>query len=119
MNGKPIRDVEQYGPNYAPTASPTSLRFQLAYSAVLNFFLIKYDCSNAFQSTYKPDPDKRIYCYLPPLYLRWYNYRYPCDRIDPTEGPYVVQSGQVIQGTPHAANCWYKNLHTRLTKNGY
>ena len=95
------------------------MRFQLGYSAANNFYVRNYDMSNAFQCTYEPDPTKRVYCYLPPLYIHWYNYRYPWDKIDPTKGPYVLQAGQVIQGTPHAGRSWYKNIDTRLKNHEY
>ena len=32
-----------------------------------------------------------------PLYIQWYNSRYPHDKIDPEDGPYVMQAAQLIQ----------------------
>ena len=119
MNGKSIRGVEQYGPSYTPAVSADSLRFQLGYSAALNFIVRSYDCTNAFQCTYEPDARKRVYCRLPPLYLQWYNYRYSWDSLESTDGPFVLQAGQVIQGTPHAGYSWYINIHKRLCLHGY
>ena len=104
---------------YAPVASADSLRFQLGYSAALNFIVRSYDCTNAFQCTYEPDARKRVYCRLPPLYLQWYNYRYSWDSLESTDGPFVLQAGQVIQGTPHAGYSWYINIHKRLCLHEY
>ncbi len=119
VNGKQIKGDDKYGPTFAPTISPDTLRFQLAYSAAFNFNLQTGDCSNAFQCTYEPDPTKRIWCYLPPYYIPWWNSRYPHDKIDPKNGPYAMQAAQNIQGTPHAGNRWKKNLDAQLTKHGY
>ena len=119
VNGKLIKGIDKYGPTYAPTISPDTLRFQLAYSAAFGFQLQTGNCSNAFQCTHEPDPDKRIWCYLPPYYLQWWNLRYPNDTIDPTTGPFAMQAAQNIQGTPHAGNRWKNNLDAQLTKHGY
>ena len=104
VNGNKIKGIEKYGPTFAPTIPPETLRFQLAYSSAFEFKLQTGDCSNVFQCTYEPDPHKRIWCYLPPFYLQWWNLRYPNDTIDPTQGPYTMQAAQNIQGIPHAGN---------------
>ena len=39
VNGKTIKGNEQYGPTFAPTISPDTLRFQLAYAAAFGFKL--------------------------------------------------------------------------------
>ena len=70
VNGKSIKGDDKYGPTFAPTIAPETLRFQLAYSAAFNFQLQTIDCSNAFQCTYEPDPSKQIWCYLPPFYIQ-------------------------------------------------
>ena len=119
VNGNSIKGDEKYGPTFAPTIAPETLRFQLAYSAVFHFNLQTGDCSNAFQCTYEPDPSKRIWCYLPPFYIQWWNSRYPHDKIDPHDAPFAMQAAQNIQGTPHAGNRWKQNLDALLTKHGY
>ena len=119
VNGNKIKGNEKYGPTFAPTIAPETLRFQLAYSAAFGFKLQTGDCSNAFQCTYEPDAQKRIWCYLPPFYIQWWNLRYPMDQIDPNQGPYAMQAAQNIQGTPHAGNRWKTNLDSQLSKNGY
>ena len=119
VNGKPLKGNEQYDPTFAPTVSPLFFRFQLCYSAAHGFLDKSGDCSNAFQCTHEPDIQKRFFCYLPPFYFIWWNHRYPNDPLDPTDGPFVLQSCQNIQGTPHAANRWKKNLDQQLTKIGY
>ena len=119
VNGKTIKNNEKYGPTFAPTISPESLIFQLAYSAAFDFQLQTGDCFNAIQCTYKPDPTKRIWCYLPPYYIQWWNSTYKHDPIDPTNGPFAMQAAQNIQGTPHAGNRWKRNLDAHLTKHGY
>ena len=119
VNGNPIKGNMKYGPTYAPTISPETLRFQIAYSAAFKFQLQTGDCSNAFQCTHEPDATKRVWCYLPPYYLQWWNLRYPHDKINPTDGPFAMQAAQNIQGTPHAGNRWKKNLDSQLTKHGY
>ena len=119
VNGKTIKGNDQYGQTYAPTIAPDTLRFQLAYSAAFQFHLQIGDCSNAFQCTHEPDPLRRIWCYLPPYYLQWWNLRYPHDSIDPQAGPFAMQAAQNIQGTPHAGNRWKKNLDGQLSKLGY
>ena len=76
------------------------------------------DCSNAFQCTYEPDISKQIFCYLLPYYLVcWYS-RFPTTPLDPSDSPFIVQSSQNIQGTPHATNCWKKNVDSQLSKIG-
>ena len=119
VNGKQIKGNDKYGPTFAPTISPETLRFQLAYSAAYKFKLQTGDCSNAFQCTYEPDANKRIWCYLPPFYLQWWNSRYPHDNIDPSNGPFAMQAAQNIQGTPHAGNRWKENLDAHLTNHGF
>ena len=119
VNGNPIKGDIKYGPTYAPTISPETLRFQIAYSAEYKFHLQTGDCSNAFQCTHEPDATKRIWCYLPPYYIQWWNLRYPHDKINPTDGLLAMQAAQNIQGTPHAGNRWKQNLDAQLTKHGF
>ena len=47
------------------------------------------------------------------------NSRYPHDKIDPEDGPYVMQAAQLIQGSPHAANRWQENLSLQLKNMGF
>ena len=119
VNGRKIKGNLKYGPTFAPTISPETLRFQLSYSAAFNFKLQTGDYSNAFQCTYEPDANKRIWCHPPPFYLQWWNLRYPNDPLDPTDGPFAMQAIQNIQGTPHAGNRWKANLDNQLNKHGY
>ena len=114
MNG-----MLEYGATLASTVHPDTVRFQLAYCTSQGFIHIPYDCTNVFQCTFKDDPNKRIYCYLPPFYIHWYNSRYPHDFINPKNGPYVVQATQLIQGSPHAANRWQANLHNQIKALGF
>ena len=62
---------------------------------------------------------QRFLCYVPPYYLIWWNLRYPNDALDPKKDPYVLQSCQNSQCTPHAANRWKRNLDTHLRNIGY
>ena len=55
VNGNKIKGNEKYGPTFAPTIAPDTLRFQIVYSAALGFKLQTGDCSNAFQCTHEPD----------------------------------------------------------------
>ena len=119
VNGKQIKGDDKYGPTYALTISPETLRFQIAYYAAYGLKLQTGYCSNTFQCTYEPDPTKWILCYLPPYYLQWWNIRYPNDAIDPDKGPFAMQAAQKIQGKPHAGNRWKENLDKHLTKHGY
>ena len=119
VNGKPMKGLTSYGETRASTVSPDTVRFQLSYGASLGFTHRTFDCTNAFQCTFENDPSKRVYCYLPPFYIQWYNSRYPHDKIDPDEGPYVMQAAQLIQGSPHAANRWQENLSLQLKNMGF
>ena len=119
VNGKPLKGITTYGDTRASTVSPDTVRFHLAYSTSLGFQHRTYDCTNAFQCTFEDDATKRIYCYPPPFYLKWYQSRYPHDPIDTTDGPFVLQAAQLIQGSPHAANRWQQNLHLQITSLGY
>ena len=119
VNGKPLKGNAQYDPTFAPTVSSLFFRFQLCYSAAHQFRDKPGDCSNAFQCTCEPDISKRIFYCLPPYYLIWWNSRYPTTPLDPSDGPFVLQSSQNIQGTPHAANRWKQNLDQHLTKIEY
>lgn len=118
-NGKPLKGMSLYGDTRAPTVSPDTVRFQLAYGTSLGFIHKTYDCTNAFQCTFEDDPSKRIYCYPPPFYLKWYNSRYSHDQVDSSNGPFVLQAAQLIQGSPHAANRWQQNLHLQITSFGF
>ena len=62
---------------------------------------------------------KKIFCYFPPYCITWWNSQFPMTPINPSYGLFVLQSSQNIQGTPHAANCWQKNLHQHLVKIRY
>ena len=115
VNGRPMKGLIEYGQTRASTVHPDTVRFQIAYSTSKGFKHRTFDCTNAFQCTFEDDPQKCINCYLPPFYQYWYNSRYPHDNIDPTDGPYVLQAAQLIQGSPHAANRWQENLHAQLT----
>ena len=119
VNGKPMKGMITYGETRASTVHPDTVRFQLAFCTSHNFTHRPFDCTNAFQCTFEDDPNKRIYCYLPPFYIHWYNSRYPNDYIDPAKGPYIIQAAQLIQGSPHAANRWQANLHAQITALGY
>ena len=119
VNGKPMKGMQEYGATRASTVHPDTVRFQLAYCTAQGFTHRPYDCTNVFQYTFEDDPDKRIYCYLPPFYTYWYNSRYPHDPIEPKNGPYVLQAAQLIQGSPNAANRWQANLHTQITSLGF
>lgn len=57
--------------------------------------------------------------YLPPLYLAWWNLCFPTNPINILDSPFVLQSSQNIQGTPHAASPRKKNLDLHLAKLGY
>ena len=114
-----MRGMKEYGATRASTVQPDTVRFQLAYTTANSFKHRTYDCTNAFQCTFEDDPAKRIYCYLPPYYISWYNSRYSHDPIDRTKGPYILQAAQLIQGSPHAANRWQENLHLQLTNMHY
>ena len=83
------------------------------------FSSVIFDCTNAFQCMFEDNLSKRVYCYLPPYYISWYNSRYPHDPIDQRDRPFVTQAAQLIQGSPHAANCWQENLHLQLTNTQY
>ena len=119
VNGKPMKGMTEYGATRATTVNPDTVRFQIAYCTSLGFTHRPFDCTNAFQCTFENDPNKRIYCYLPPFYIHWHNSRYPHDYIDPKDGPYIIQAAQLIQGSPHAANRWQENLHTQITSLGF
>ena len=119
VNGKPMKGLSSYGATHASTVSPDTVRYQLALGTSMGFRHRTYDCTNAFQCTFEDDPSKRVYCYLPPFYIKWYNTRYPHDKIDPTLGPFVLQAAQLIQGSPHAANRWQENLAMQLTSMGF
>ena len=119
VNGKPMKGMIAYGETRASTVHPDTVRFQLAFCTSHNFTYRPFDCTNAFQCTFEDDPNKRIYCYLPPFYIHWYNSRYPHDYIDPANGPYIFQAAQLIQGSPHAAHRWQANLHAQITALGY
>ena len=119
VNGRPMKGILEYGATRASTVHPDTVQFQLAYCTSQGFTHRPYNCTNAFQCTFEDDPNKRIYCYLPPFYIHWYNSRYPHDFIDPKNGPYIVQAAQLIQGSPHAANRWQANLHTQITALGF
>ena len=119
VNGKPMNGLTSYGATRASTVSPDTVRFQIAFGTSLGFKHRTFDCTNAFQCTFEDDPSKRIYCYLPPFYLQWYNLRYSNDPIDPNNGPYVMQAAQLIQGSPHAANRWQGNLSMQLKQMGF
>ena len=114
-----MKGLTSYGATRASTVSPDTFRFQLAFGTSLGFKHRTFDCTNAFQCTFEDDPSKRIYCYLPPFYLQWYNLRYSNDPIDPNNGPYVMQAAQLIQGSPHAANRWQGNLSMQLKQMGF
>ena len=62
------------------------------------------DCTNAFRCTFKDDPSKHIYCYLPPFYQHWYILSFPHDYCNPHDGHCVLQLAQLMQGSPHTAN---------------
>ena len=119
VNGQPLKGLSIYGDTRAPTVSPDTVRFHIAYSTSLGFRHKTYDCTNAFQCTFKDDALKWIYCYPPPFYLRWHNSRYSHDQINSSEGPFVLQAAQLIQGSPHAANRWQQNLHTQIQSFGF
>ena len=119
VNGKPLKGKLEYGATRASTVHPDTVRFQIAFTTSLGFTHRPFDCTNAFQCTFEDDPNKRIYCYLPPFYIHWYNSRYPHDYIDPSKGPYILQAAQLIQGSPHAANRWQTNLHQQITTIGF
>ena len=114
-----MKGISTHGETRAPTISPDTVRFHLAYSTSLGFKHKSFDCTNAFQCTFKEDATKQIYCYPPPYYLKWYNSRYCHDQIDLSEGPFVLHAAQLIQGYPHAANRWQQNLHTQIIWLGY
>ena len=108
-----------YGDTRAPTVSPDTVRFQIAYGTSLGFVHKTYDCTNTFQCSFEDDPSKRIYCYPPPFNLKWYNSRNPHDQINPSDCPFVLQAAQLIQGSPHAANRWQQNLHSQIQSFGF
>ena len=107
-----------YGNTQAYVVNPDTVRFQLAYFISNGFKHKTYDCTNAFKCTFEDDPAKRIYCYLPPFYIHWYNLRHPHNFINPNDGPYIIQSAQLIQGSPHATNRWQKNLAMQIEAMG-
>ena len=114
-----MKGLTAYGATRASTVSPETVRFQLAYGTSIGFRHRTFDCTNAFQCTFEDDPSKRIYCYLPPFYLQWYNHCYSHDQINPNDGPFIMQAAQLIQGSPHAAHRWQENLSMQLKKMGY
>ncbi len=119
VNGRPMKGMTTYGATHASTVSPDTVRFQLSFGTSLGFKHKTFDCTNAFQCTFEEDPSKQIYCHLPPFYTQWYNSRYPHDKIDPSNGPYIMQAAQLIQGSPHAANRWQENLSLQITSMGF
>ena len=119
VNGKPMKGLLEYGETRASTVHPDTVSFQLAYSTSKGFIHRTFDCTNAFQCTFEDNPQKCMYCYLPPFYQYRYNSRYPHDKNDPSNGPFILQAAQLIQGSPRAANRGQENLHAQLTNIGY
>ena len=119
VNGRPMKGMTSYGATHASTVSPDTVRFQLAFGTSLGFKHKTFDCTNAFQCTFEDDPSKRIYCHLPPFYTQWYNSRYPHDKLHQSQGPYIMQAAQLIQGSHHAANRWQENLSLQITSMGF
>ena len=115
VNGKPMKGLTSYGATHTSTLSPDTVRYQLAFGTSMGFKHNTYNCTNAFQFTFEDDPSKRVYYYLPPFYIQWCDICYSHDKIDPTNGPFVMKAAQLIQGSPHAANCWQENLSMQIT----
>ena len=86
INGKPMKGIFEFGTTRALTVHQDTVRFQLASCTSHGFTHRPYDCTNVFQCTFKDDPNKRIYCYLAPFYIDWYNSHYPLNYIDPKNG---------------------------------
>ncbi len=114
-----MKGLLEYGETRASTVHPDTVSFQLAYSTSKGFIHRTFDCTNAFQCTFEDNPQKCMYCYLPPFYQYRYNSRYPHDKNDPSNGPFILQAAQLIQGSPRAANRGQENLHAQLTNIGY
>ena len=65
------------------------------------------DIGNAYQTNLQ-EVIKRVYVKVPPLYIEWFNDRYPKYPLPPAKTCYVLQAVHSIQGTKSAGNEWFE-----------
>ena len=104
--------------SYSPTASASSVRTTFAYASINYLILALLDVVNCFQSTLVPN-SKRIVVRAPPLFMKWYRWRYPEHKYDESaSGKYVIQILRGLQGDREIGRQWYLLLRTILVKFG-
>ncbi len=67
VNGRIMKGLTSYGATRASTVHSDTVGFQITFGISLGSTHHTYNCTNAFQCTFKDDPSKQIYCYLPPF----------------------------------------------------
>ena len=73
------------------------------------------DISNAFQPNVIEDPSKRHFISLPPMYLQWFQQRWPLHQITKAKpSELCMQTLRGLQGTKDAGRLWYELLYKIL-----
>ena len=104
--------------SYSPTASASSVRTLMCYSAIFRLILGLLDVVNCFQSTLVPS-HKRILVTSPPKFIQWYKWRYPEHKLPHSpSGRYAIQILRGLQGDREIGREWYLFLRTMLVKFG-
>ena len=123
--GTPQQQYIDFDNAYAPVASATTIRTQIAWSAANGYFVVVLDIKNAFQNTIAKD-ENRIFVSTPPLYLEWLTHEEGLS-FDPNE-TYLRVMLNANQGTKDAGNQWYHllskvfreyNLHKSTVDHGF
>jgi hypothetical protein len=105
--------------SYSPTASPASVRIQLAFAAHYRLILGLIDVANAYQNTLIPI-ERRVVVYTPPRFMDWYKWRYPEHKFELSpSNRYATQILRGIQGDKEIGRAWYLLLRTILRKFGF
>ena len=91
--------------SYTPTADADSLRLVIALVVTYCLDLTLYDVSNDFQTNIISDPAKRHYLSIPPLYQKWFKYRWLQNQDNWKK--LVLQTLRNMQGTKDAGYEFY------------
>ena len=103
-NGSTMVEGVDFDLSFCHVADTYSTLLIFNIAAMLGLRLYFYDISNAFQSTVKPSAE-RHHINLPPLYLDWYNARWPKHKINIAQAKeYCIQCLRCMQGEKDAGH---------------
>ena len=82
--------INKVNNSHSPTCLVDIMRFNLAVSTYFALLILVADIVNSFQNTIR-DPKDKVYMWLLPYYLEWFNFTHPNTKLTLDKGHLVVK----------------------------